>query len=333
MNQTSINSPIGASERSGEPQEHADVNLGKKFRRSAGRKSRRAVAGAVGVLAVLGASFISAAAAQAADTQSSHFVQTATSSNISGDTTFINNGATNGNPNAVLFVTPNWDTGDVCGCVYDSVPVGVWYDYSNSRWGIFQENGSTMPSGAAFNVLVMPRTSANVFVQTATSSNSLGDTTYINNSATNGAPGAILQATQVWNPGGTGDVYNDHPIGVWYDGSGWAVFQEDSTTMTSGASFNILVGSTGTGGGKASTSKATSSNRSGDTAWVNSSVTNGDSNAFVLDTPNWNPKGVGGTYDPYVTGVWYGGSKIGVFNETGATMAVNEAFNLVSYNS
>lgn len=233
----------------------------------------------------------------------------------------------------MLFVTPNWSPGAECGCVYDSVPVGVWYDSSNSKWGIFQENSSTMPAGASFNVLVMPSTSANVFVQTATAGNSAGDTTYINNSSTNGAPGAVLQATQVWNPGGVGGVYNDHPVGVWYDGSGWAVFQEDTSSMTSGASFNVLVGTTGTGGGKATTSKATSSNRSGDTTYVNSSVTNGDSNAFVLDTPNWNPKGVGGTYDSSVTGVWYNAPKVGVFNETGATMASNEAFNLVLYNS
>jgi hypothetical protein len=65
----------------------------------------------------------------------------------------INNFAANNRPGAILFVTPNWDAGGVCGCIYDSSPVGVWYDNGSSRWAIFNENKSAMTAGASFNVM------------------------------------------------------------------------------------------------------------------------------------------------------------------------------------
>jgi len=36
-------------------------------------------------------------------------------------------------------------------------------------------------------------------------------------------------------------VYNNHPIGVWYDGTEWTIFNEDIDTIATGASFNVLV--------------------------------------------------------------------------------------------
>jgi hypothetical protein len=50
----------------------------------------------------------SAQAAAAGVTVTSHFIWTATTANSSGDSTFINNFATNNRPGAILFITPNW---------------------------------------------------------------------------------------------------------------------------------------------------------------------------------------------------------------------------------
>ena len=69
-----------------------------------------------------------------ADTQASHFIWTATSSNTSGNATLINNLATDGEPGALLFVTPNFDPGGVNGG-YDNSPIGVYYDSSAGTSG------------------------------------------------------------------------------------------------------------------------------------------------------------------------------------------------------
>jgi hypothetical protein len=279
----------------------------------------------------------SAQAAAAGVTVTSHFVWTATPANTGGDSTFINNFATNDRPGDRLFVTPNWDQGGVCGCVYDSSPVGVWYDTGIGRWAIFNEDVSAMPAGASFNVLVVPSASSSVFVQKATSANSGGDSTFINSSLTNGRPATRLMVTQVWNPGGSGGVYNDHAVGVWYDRGNhrWAIFQEDIAGMTLGASFNVMVGTSRSGGGTSALQTATSANTGGDSTFISNPQTTGNPNAVVFETPSWNPNGAGGTYDRPPTGIWWsdGASKAAVFNENGASMPLHAAFNLIIYQS
>jgi hypothetical protein len=42
--------------------------------------------------------------------------------------------------------------------------------------------------------------------------------------------------TQLW----TG-VYNPHPVGVFYTGGKWTIFNEDLAAMPVGAKFNVLV--------------------------------------------------------------------------------------------
>jgi hypothetical protein len=90
------------------------------------------------------------------------------------------------------------------------------------------------PGGAAFDA---------VFVHRATPENISANSTYLDDPLTNNNPDAILYVTQNWNPGGNGDTYNDHPIGVWYDSSRqrWAIFNQDREAMPDGAAFNVAV--------------------------------------------------------------------------------------------
>jgi len=57
----------------------------------------------------------------------------------------------------------------------------------------------------------------------------------------NGNPRALLFVTPNWNPPGSGGVYNNHSIGVWFNGSRWEVFNQDFSPIPNGASFNISV--------------------------------------------------------------------------------------------
>ncbi len=89
-----------------------------------------------------------------------------------------------------------------------------------------------------------------VFVHRATSESISANSTYLDDRSTNGNPDAILSITRNWNPEGDG-VYNDHPVGVWYDTTAerWAIFNEDRSAMPEGAAFNVLVWAASTGAG------------------------------------------------------------------------------------
>jgi hypothetical protein len=167
------------------------------------------------------------------------FVHTASAANINSHTTTIDYPLTNGNPNAIILVTPNFAAGGTCGCIHDDHPIGVNYD--GTQWRIFNQDGAAMPVGAAFNVFV-PTASVNVFVHTATSGNTFNpDATQIDNALTNGHPNAMLIVTSNWNPGGVGGTNNSHPIGVYFDGARWEIFNEDGGSIPVGAAFNVYV--------------------------------------------------------------------------------------------
>ena len=143
--------------------------------------------------------------------------------------------------------------------------------------------------------------------------------------------------TPVWNPGGSGGTYNNHPVGVYYNsGNGqWAIFQEDKATMTTGASFNVMVGTGQSGGGTSALQTATTANTSGDSTYISNSLTTGNPNAAVFETPNWNPGGAGDTYDPAPAGIFWADTRgqAAVFNENASGMPLNAAFNLIIYQS
>ena len=264
-----------------------------------------------------------------------HFTHNAYSSNTIGNYTLIGDSHTRGLPNAILFVTPNFNPGGSCGCIYDPHPIGVWYDTSAGDWAIFNEDGASMSVGAAFNVLVIPTAGGSVFVQTAALATVSGDSTYINNALTNGQPSAQLLVTQNYNPGAVGGAYNTHPVGVWYDLSKgeWAIFNEDVANMTINASFNVMVGASASGGGTEFLQSTTTANQSGDSSLINNPATNGKPYSYVFVTPNWNPGGSGHTYDAHPVGVWYatGSGQWAVFNEDGASMPLGAAFNVLAF--
>jgi hypothetical protein len=268
-----------------------------------------------------------------------HFTETVYSSNRFGDSMYMNNVYTNNKPYALLFVTPNYNPGGVGG-TYDNHPVGVWYNNSLNEWAIFNEDGATMPLNASFNVLVVPTPGSfggTVFVQTAAPYNISGDSTFINPATTTGTGTASAQLliTQNWNPGGIGGTYNPHNVGVWYNTSAkeWAIFNEDGATMTSGANFNVMVGPSASSGGTEFLQTTTSSNRSGDSTYINNTATNSKPNGVLFVTPNFNPGVVSGVYDNHPIGVWYntGSGEWAIFNEDGVSMPISAAFNVLAF--
>ena len=69
---------------------------------------------------------------------------------------------------------------------------------------------------------------------------------------------------------------------------------------------------------------------------IDSPYTNNQPNAIVIVTPNWNPGGIGGTYDEYPIGVWYHNGKWSIYNQDSTPdstkkkpMPIKAAFNIL----
>ena len=94
--------------------------------------------------------------------------------------------------------------------------------------------------------VVIPR-APGAFVHRAAPSNTISNSTYLDNPLTNGKPDALLSVTQNWNPGGGGGVYNDHAIGLLYDryAKKWLIYNKDGVPMPNEAAFNVAVAGNG----------------------------------------------------------------------------------------
>lgn len=106
---------------------------------------------------------------------------------------------------------------------------------ANNRALDLRGGGSVRVAGAGIG------TGTPAFIHRATAGNITGNFTTINHPHCNGDPNAILLVTQNWNPGGVGGTYNNHPIGVYYTGVAWAVFNQDLAAIPVNAAFNVLV--------------------------------------------------------------------------------------------
>jgi len=180
-----------------------------------------------------------------------------------------------------------------------------------------------MSVGAAFNVLV-PNPDTRVFVHKATTV--ISHSTIIDYPLTNGKPNAIILVTPNLNPGGVGGTYDDHPIGVFYDGSKWRIYNEDGSAMSVGAAFNVFVPTAGPGVDVFVQTATSTFNAT----YIYNPLTNGNPNALILVTPNYNPGGIGGMDANFPIGVKYDNiqNKWAIFNQTGAAMPVNASFNV-----
>lgn len=258
--------------------------------------------------------------------ESSLFVHTADPGNSFNQMTFIDNPLTNNNPNAIVYATQNWNPGGIGG-VFNNHPLGVLYNYSRSKWAIFNQDIAAMPGGASFNVSI-PTVDASIFVHGATAENITGNSTLIDNPVTNGSPDAIIHVTQNWDPSGIGGVYNDHLIGVWYSsGAGkWLIFNQDLAAMPVGASFNVSIPAI-----EPATFVHTAAawNISGNSTVVHHPLTDGNPDAIVLLTQNFNPPGGAiGVYNDHQIGVYYTGNGWSIFNQDNAPIPEGASFNV-----
>ena len=170
------------------------------------------------------------------------------------------------------------------------------------------------------------------FTVRATASNSTSDYTVIDNVVSNNDPNLALFVTANWNPNGSGGVYDNHSLGVFYIGSPtnkWAIYHDDKSAYTLNASYNVWVRETTQPG--TFIWRANASNSAGDYTVIDNAATNGNPDAIILVTHNWNPGGVGNTYDNHALEVFDIGSptdKWAIYHQDMSGYTLNASYNV-----
>ena len=136
----------------------------------------------------------------------------------------------------------------VVGTSYGGFGIGVWGATADpSGTGVLADGASisnaalTIDTGYLRVAGAGTNTSTTAFVQITTTDNVFGDSSYIDNPICNDDPNAILIITPNWNPGNSGGAYSTEVVGVWYDGLGWALFNESTDAMAVGLAYNVLI--------------------------------------------------------------------------------------------
>ncbi len=165
-------------------------------------------------------------------------------------------------------------------------------------------------------------------VHRAISENIVRNSTYLDDPSVNENPGAILLVTQIWES--ENDVTNAHPIGVWYDenrGGRWAIFNQDLAPIPEGATFSVIVPKSTA---EVGVHRANPANTVDNATYLDHPLANDNPKATLSVTPNWNPGGIGGTYDNHLVGVRYDTDekKWTILNQDLAKMPRSAAFNV-----
>jgi hypothetical protein len=81
---------------------------------------------------------------------------TANATNVLSDFMTFSHPLADGNPSALVFATPNWNPDGRSG-VYDTHPIGVYFDPGQNKWTVYHQDLSAIPLGASYNIRVHSR--------------------------------------------------------------------------------------------------------------------------------------------------------------------------------
>lgn len=146
------------------------------------------------------------------------------------------------------------------------------------------------------------------FIHEANVGNITNNYTTISHPGLNSNSSAKMIVAHNW---GSSGVYADFKYGVWYSGSSWNIFSEEtSMAFTDGTKWNVLLPSSDNGEVFSHTSTAL--NISSNYTIIDNAALNGNPDAVFFITHNW---GSNGEYNNNNTGVWYDGANWAIYNE------------------
>jgi hypothetical protein len=264
-------------------------------------------------------------------------VHEASSENTVGNSTYIDLPGINGDPDALLLITPNWNPNGRTDGIYNNHNVGVWYDESRGCWAIFNQDQSRIPLGAAFNVAI-----ETCRVLRATERNTSGNYLYLDlpGAIRDGDDRAALFITQNWVPGTGSGVYNDHPVGVVHRQfeNRWVILNQDGADMPLGATFNVKAIYVSALKGSTFVHRVTAQ-PSASTTILNTALVPDRPSEVLIVTSNWNPSRSTGVYNDHPHAVSYNGfnnhwtilNQDSILNEVRAHITMGSAFNVAVY--
>ena len=91
------------------------------------------------------------------ETSTAAFTHLTTAANDQGTVTFINNPLCNGDPNAILLITHNYNPASTTTAGQYPHPIGVYYATGQQQWCIYNDDGVAMATNIAFNVLIIKK--------------------------------------------------------------------------------------------------------------------------------------------------------------------------------
>jgi hypothetical protein len=166
------------------------------------------------------------------------------------------------------------------------------------------------------------------FIHRATDGNSRGDYTYIRDPSIDGDADAIVLASPGTDGGDVGAASYGHNIGVWYEPGArrWAIFNQDRAAVPAGSTFEVVVPRAS----EKFVHQADPSNTAGHYTYLDNRLTNGQPDAVLSITQNWNPGGGGGVYNDHPVDTQYDARRQqwAVYNKDGVTMPDGAAFNI-----
>ena len=168
------------------------------------------------------------------------FIHTTNSSNTVGHGTTLDHSLLNGNPDAHMLVTPNWNPFGGSDGEYNDAVIATYY--SGGMWRIYNEDLSPLQYGLHFNVYIAsPYDTAFSHVHDA--SNGGVQETIIDHPDLNENQDAVPFSSHFWDPH---QVYNDNTTAWGYrpETGSWSIFKDPAdilNPMPTDAGFHVIL--------------------------------------------------------------------------------------------
>jgi hypothetical protein len=247
-------------------------------------------------------------------------LHTATTSTIEGIWTKLDHPAINNNPKALIYVTQNFNPGGGSG-IFNPGKAVVWYNASDGKWGVFNEDISSMVPNCHYNVFF----GSPDFAHKSTTENIQGNLTTFENPLINRDANARIFVLHNWNPFGTGTQVYEKKLGVFYNGMRWGIFSQDASNISENVYFNVAVAPHSD---SAFLHTTEASNISANYTKIDHPLLNNNPDARIIVQPIY----ISSYYDKNI-GVWYDGSKWTIYNHDFTAMLANKHFNVWYVNS
>ncbi|GEM_PF-950280 len=203
-----------------------------------------------------------------------------------------------GNPNAQVYVTHNWNPQGDDNHIIDTHPLGVIY--TGNKWNIYHTDFEPIPVGATYNIFAT-NSQLNSYSTKSWSANTVGSMLSLNHTALNSQPTSLIIETLNYNPG-EGSIGFSYPYTspVYYSGGRWSIYRNIGPAYSSNA-YNVFIP-----GGNKFIHTATAGNKiSPAETCIDNPLTNGRRDALLIVSANASPNGVLTSFVNTSLGVFY----------------------------